>query len=261
MIAIFDIGSNNGFNGLAFALFNPKINVFSFEPNPELKKIVFQNKRIVEKKFKIELKNFTFIEKAVSNQNEHKTFYITTNDATSSLLRPKKNLNKYWTENTDITIKNIANWIKIKKKIRIKTLRLQDFCKKKKISKICYIHCDTQGNDLNVFEGLGQYRKIVNKGVLESIIDTKLSLYNNYTNLNKIKKKFKQWGYKINVIDEFHKRNPERNIYFTNSKISKRDYFIFPTEKNLRLLNRVLRGKTRIKDLINIFFIGKKFNN
>ena len=132
MIAIFDIGSNNGFNGLAFALFNPKINVFSFEPNPELKKIVFQNKRIVEKKFKIELKNFTFIEKAVSNQNEHKTFYITTNDATSSLLRPKKNLNKYWTENTDITIKNIANWIKIKKKIRIKTLRLQDFCKKKK---------------------------------------------------------------------------------------------------------------------------------
>ena len=62
-------------------------------------------------------------------------------------------------------------------------------------------------------------------------------------------------------MHEFHKRNPERNIYFSNSKILEKDNFIFPTEKNLRLLSRVLRGKTRLKDLIDIFFIGKKFNN
>ena len=108
---------------------------------------------------------------------------------------------------------------------------------------------------------MGFYRSLVQKGVLESIVNPKLSLYNNSTNLKKIKKRFKQWGYKINIVHEFHKRNPERNIYFTNSKILKNDYFIFPTEKNMRLLSRVLRGKTRIKDLVNIFFISKKFNN
>ena len=108
---------------------------------------------------------------------------------------------------------------------------------------------------------MGFYRNLVQKGVLESIINSKLSLYNNSTNLKKIKKKFKQWGFKIDDIQEFHKRNPERNIYFTNTKILRKDYFIFPTEKNLRLLSRVLRDKTRIKDFIDIYFIGKKFNN
>tara|TARA_Y100000591_G_C21706508_1_gene631099 strand:+ start:206 stop:991 length:786 start_codon:yes stop_codon:yes gene_type:complete len=261
MAAILDIGSNDGSNGLAFAILNPHIKVYSFEPNPYLKKIVLGNKRKIEKKFKIYLKNFFFFEEAVSNKNEKRLFYITKNDATSSLLKPRKKLDKYWTSNKDDSIKNIADWVKIKKKIKIKTIKLSDFCKEKKINKICYIHCDTQGNDLRVFEGLGFYRNLVQKGVLESIVNPKLSLYNNSANLKKIKKKFKKWGYKIDIIHEFHKKNPERNIYFTNSKILKKDNFIFPTEKNLRLLSRVLRGKTRIKDLIDIFFIGKKFNN
>ena len=39
MKVILDIGSNNGFNSLAFAILNPNIKVFSFEPNPYLKKI------------------------------------------------------------------------------------------------------------------------------------------------------------------------------------------------------------------------------
>ena len=108
---------------------------------------------------------------------------------------------------------------------------------------------------------MGLYRNLVQKGVLESIVNPKLSLYNNSANLKKIKKRFKQWGYKIDIVHEFHKRNPERNIYFTNSKILENDYFIFPTEKNMRLLSRVLKGKTRIKDIIDIFFISKKFNN
>ena len=261
MMAIFDIGSNDGSNGLAFAMLNPNIKVYSFEPNPYLKKIILGNKKKIEKKFKIYLKNFFFFQEAVSNENKKKLFYITKNDAASSLLKPRKKLHKYWTDNKDDTIKNIADWIKIKRKIKIKTIKLSDFCKKKKINKICYIHCDTQGNDLRVFEGLGFYRSLVQKGVLESIVNPKLSLYNNSTNLKKIKKRFKQWGYKINNVHEFHKRNPERNIYFTNSKILKNDYFIFPTEKNMRLLSRVLRDKTRIKDLVNIFFISKKFNN
>ena len=259
MIAILDIGSNDGFNGLAFALLNPNIKVFSFEPNPYLKNIVFKNKKIIEKKFKISLNNFSFIQKAVSNKQGNFFFYITKNNAISSLIKPKKKLHKYWNENQDISIQNISKWIKVKKKIKIKTIRLKDFCKEKKISKICYIHCDAQGSDLKIFEGLGNYRNFVEKGVLESIINSKLSLYNKSTDIKKVKKNFKKWGYKINFIEQFHKGNPERNVYFSNSKIKKNIRMNFPSEKNLRLLSRVLRGKTRIKDFFGIFLIRRKF--
>ena len=127
MIAIFDIGANNGLNGLAFAILNPNTKVFSFEPNPLLRKTILKNKKIFEKNLKINLKNFFFIEKAVSNKKEKTFFYITENDATSSLLKPKKKLNKFWTQNKDTSIKNISNWIRVKKKIRIETIKLKDF--------------------------------------------------------------------------------------------------------------------------------------
>jgi FkbM family methyltransferase len=60
MIAIFDIGANNGLNGLAFAILNPNTKVFSFEPNPILRKNILNNKKIFEKEFGIKLKNFLF---------------------------------------------------------------------------------------------------------------------------------------------------------------------------------------------------------
>ena len=38
MKTIFDIGANDGFNGLVFAILNLDTTVFSFEPNPQLEK-------------------------------------------------------------------------------------------------------------------------------------------------------------------------------------------------------------------------------
>ena len=261
MKAIFDIGANNGLNGLAFAILNPATKVFSFEPNPTLKKIILRNKKIFEKSLKINLKNFFFIEKAVSNKKKRTFFYITENDATSSLLRPKKKLNKFWTENKDASIKNISNWIKVKRKIKIETIKLKDFCKDNQISKIPYIHCDAQGNDLKVFEGLDNYRRIVKEGVLESAVKSKLSLYNKSTTFQKIRNKFSKWGYKIESINEFHKNNPERNIHFSNKNFHENIEFNSPSEKNLRLFNRILKGKTKFKDNISIYILSKKFKN
>ena len=72
MIAIFDIGANNGLNGLAFAILNPNTKVFSFEPNPVLRKTILKNKKIFEKKLGINLKNPT---------NEHEISKCSTNYA------------------------------------------------------------------------------------------------------------------------------------------------------------------------------------
>tara|TARA_A100001015_G_C14839268_1_gene651809 strand:- start:268 stop:519 length:252 start_codon:yes stop_codon:yes gene_type:complete len=46
MRVILDIGSNDGFNSLAFAILNPNIEVFSFEPNPYLKKNYVKKNRV-----------------------------------------------------------------------------------------------------------------------------------------------------------------------------------------------------------------------
>ena len=90
MRVILDIGSNDGFNSLAFAILNPNIGVFSFEPNPYLKKTLLKNKKIIERNFKINLENFYFVPKAVSDISGRNIFYVTKNNATSSLLKPKK---------------------------------------------------------------------------------------------------------------------------------------------------------------------------
>ena len=75
MKAIFDIGANDGFNGLVFAILNPDTTVFSFEPNPHLEKIILRNKKIFENQLKINLKNFTLIKKAASNKKK-KNFFL-----------------------------------------------------------------------------------------------------------------------------------------------------------------------------------------
>ena len=102
------------------------------------------------------------------------------------------------------------------------------------------------------------YRKYVQKGVLETAINSKLSLYNKSNNIDQIKKKFKKWNYKITSISEFHKRNPERNIYFSNEIFENNIKLNFPSEKNLRILSRILRGKKRIIDFFNIFVMKSK---
>jgi len=78
--------------------------------------------------------------------------------------------------------------------------------------------------------------------------------------LNDLKKKFKVWGYKINFVDEFHKNNPERNVYFSNLEFKDKIKVNLPNERELRLFKRIMIKKTKIKDLISIFFLRNFFN-
>ena len=114
--AIFDIGANNGLDGLGFALLNSNYNIYAFEANPELVSVIIENKRKIESFFKLEIKNYEIINKAISDFNGVSDFHISQFNLCSSLLKYK--------------------FVKTKKKIASEVITLEKFCFQKNHLKI-----------------------------------------------------------------------------------------------------------------------------
>ena len=137
---ILDIGANDGSDGLGYALFNPNLKIYAFEPNPELISKINKNKEKIEKIFNVKLSNYKIVNKAVSNFNGTSDFYLSELDLCSSLLKYK--------------------FVKMKKKIACEVITLEKFCSEEKIDNIVFLHVDTQGSDLDVLKGLKFYKSI-----------------------------------------------------------------------------------------------------
>ena len=133
MNAAFDVGADDGFHGIMFAFMNPKIKVFAFEPIKGSKNKIFENLRKIEKFFKLKITNYKIINVAVSDFNGKHIFYETDYKVASSLLKPEKKLNKFWTNSTDHLFKTVVKGTKTKKCYKVKVLTLEKFCKKKNI--------------------------------------------------------------------------------------------------------------------------------
>ena len=235
---IFDIGAFDGMTGLSLAIENPKYMVHAFEANKYLIKEIFNNKKKLEKFFNYKIKNYKFHNFAISNKNSISSFNIAKNPTVSSLNRFSKNIDKTWPGWRETHCHFI-------KKIRVKTIRLENFCKKNNIETIDYLHVDTQGSDLKVLQGLGSYITKVNSGVIETAINKKKALYSNNHTLKEVKKFFKK-----NKIKILKKENPinldnEINVYFEklNLKLKKPK-----TTFNLRYYNRIIQNRSTLKD-------------
>ena len=219
MNAVFDVGADDGFHGILFAFSNPRIKVFAFEPIKGSKKNILDNLKKIEKFFSIKIKNYKIINSAVSDFNGNKTFYETEYKVGSSLLKPKKKLDKFWTKSKDLLIKTVSKGLKTKKKYKVKVITLDKFCKNNSIDIINYLHIDAQGNDLRVIKSLKKFRKCLLEGVAEVPKNNKLRIYMQEQSFNELKKKFKQWKFVITKIEEVQKNYPSLNIYFkTNNK-------------------------------------------
>ena len=162
MNAAFDVGADDGFNGILFAFFNPKISVYAFEPIKNSKKKILRNLKKIENFFGIRIKNYKIINSAVSDFNGYRIFYETNYKVASSLLKPKKKLNKFWTKSEDLLIKTVSTGMKMKKKYKVRVLTLEKFCKKNSIKIINYLHIDAQGHDLRVIKSLKNFKKCLN---------------------------------------------------------------------------------------------------
>ena len=87
---IFDVGANNGLDGLILAILNPNMFIYAFEPNNEINKISILNKSKLEKEFNIKIDNHKIIEIGVSNINGYADFFIGEYSGISSLLNYKE---------------------------------------------------------------------------------------------------------------------------------------------------------------------------
>jgi len=85
----------------------------------------------------------------------------------SSLHKFSDNLPIEWTKD--------RKDFQIEETIKVKTIRLDTFLEYKNFKdEIHYLHCDAQGNDINVLKSLGKYINNVRKGQIEVALQTEL---------------------------------------------------------------------------------------
>jgi FkbM family methyltransferase len=157
----FDVGANDGFDSLSYARNNPDDQVFAFEPNPYMIDLLQRRSK--------DLDNYTIIPVAVSDYEGNSTFNINKEkQGLCSLLDWGKDAKNLWPQ----------FFLDFHEKIEVKVITLESFIKEKNITKIDYFHCDTQGSDLRVLKGMGEYIHIIEQGQVEATyLDN--SLYEN----------------------------------------------------------------------------------
>ena len=174
---IFDVGANDGTDGLAIALNNKEFFVHAFEANPYLVKKISILKRKIEIRKGIKIKNYKIHSCAVSDKKRNAIFNISVNNSVTSLNKLSKNLDKSWPG-----YKNCI--FKVEKKIKVKVIKSDDFINKNKIKRIRYLRIDTQGNDLNVLKGLNTHINKVKEGsphIVDSLLKKEINLVINTT--------------------------------------------------------------------------------
>lgn len=201
MKAVIEVGANIG-TDTARLLREYDCPIISFEPVPKL----FEE---LQKKFS-QQKRLTLLSAAVGNENTTAVFHITPEVAkqrarhgASSLFEFREELKDEW---------NRADFC-VNEKIEVEVWRLDKIIQEKNITEIPYLHCDAQGNDLNVIRGLGDYVNIVKQGVIEVTKD--LPLYKNTDNTLAIAEKLlPSMGFTITGVRANDRMNSEVNVYF-----------------------------------------------
>lgn len=245
MKAVIEVGANLGTDTERLVKEYPDSIVISFEPVPELAKTLQQ-------KYPKHHERVIFYEGAVSNISGLQKFNITATSpnikakyGSSSLYFFDDNLKNIW-DRADFTME---------KQILVKVYRLDNIIEEHNITSIEYLHCDAQGNDLNVLESLGSYAPLVKKGVIE--VTNKVPLYKNCNNTyERAKNVLEKLGFEITSIIHNDKKEAEMNIYFRRNKDAenhipdvytkpqKNEPFKFVTDKEEATLDSYLKMVT-----------------
>jgi FkbM family methyltransferase len=194
----FDVGANNGSSSIGVARRDNNAIVYAFEPTPMLANYI--------RHATSDLRNYILTEVAVSDHSGRTTFNISgQNDwGCSSLLPLSEKAKTEWYGRTDMFVTEV---------IEVEVIRLDTFIQEHNISHIDYLHIDTQGSDLNVLRGMGEYIHIVKEGVLEAAAKPDI-LYVGQNSLEASVDFLQNNGFAIIKIESNDAAINEVNIYF-----------------------------------------------
>lgn len=194
---LFDIGANDGSTSIPWLDDTNNI-IYAFEPTPQLCQNIIN--RVGNNS------QYNLFQYAVSDYEGVSRFNIAaTHDwGTSSLLEYSDNSKIKWPDRTDFIVTEI---------IETKVIRLDSFIKENNIAYINYLHIDTQGSDLNVLKGLGEYISIVEEGVVEAAYKKDI-LYKNQNTINETCELLIKYGFTIMKIWSNDQYDNEGNIQF-----------------------------------------------
>lgn len=180
---IIEVGANIGQHTRILHKKYPTIPIYSFEPVP-----------ILYEKLKENYKNNTkvnFFPFAIDIENSTKNFYINeSGDKRCDIGNPHGCSSLYpFVDDVDESFKTIFGENRPSKfrnleVIKTKTIRLDSFLEELNFTgEIVYLHCDAQGNDINVLKSLGKYLSNLKQGQIE--VAAQAELYKNTQNTYK----------------------------------------------------------------------------
>ena len=206
---ILDVGANHGQDGLQLALNNPEAHVIAFEPVPEMIQSIHLNHANTVKSYGSPLNNYTLIDVALSDFNGTAEFNVAGQSdwGCSSLNTFSEHLDQTWPGRVDF---------KVTKLISVKVCRLDTILNDIPFRSITYLHCDTQGSDLSVLRGLGEFRRHLVKGVIETATSRTVALYREQQLLEDVCFDFVRWGFEIIKILPNDPYYNEVNVEFQN---------------------------------------------
>jgi FkbM family methyltransferase len=126
-LVIFDVGANIGEFSLACAEFFKESIIFAFEPDPKAMHCLQRN--VHTRKLENRIACFPI---ALSNSNEKKRFYIATDNADSSFVKPTKTSSQY---------------------LELESMRLDDFLESADIKRVDLLKMDAEGHEPEVLSG------------------------------------------------------------------------------------------------------------
>ena len=200
---LFDVGTNWGENSLGRAANDPNVEVWAFEPTPRLVYHLMASSESFSNRYHVQ-------PIALGDFNGILDFYIQDNPGMgcNSLNQFNDNLTNTW--------KDRAPEFKVSEVISVASYRLESWLPSNipNLEKIDYFHCDTQGHDLKVLQGMGDYIQLIREGVVECARDDTVKLYKDNHTVDQMTEFLKSKGFTITSIESNDHLDNEWNVYF-----------------------------------------------
>lgn len=200
---LFDVGTNWGEDSLGRAANDPNVEVWAFEPTPPLVNHLIHASQAFSDRYHVE-------PIALGDFNGILNFYIQDHPGMgcNSLNQFNDNLQETWAI--------MVGDFKVRDVINVASYRLDAWLPSNlpNLDKIDYFHCDTQGHDLRVLQGMGEYIHLIREGVVECARDDTVKLYKENHTVDQMTEFLKSKGFIITDIKSNDGLDNEWNVYF-----------------------------------------------